>query len=341
MVTILGKTINSVIGVGHNDLDGEESVKLTAKYLKKLYDLPILGLFNVGNHEVDKTILEVLSTLNKETLLVITDVSPSMEVALVIEEKFAEGHSILLFDHHKTALDLNRYEWATVSISDTKGVLECGTSLYFKFLLEHLPPRNEEEACYVNLLAQLVELVRAYDTWDWFNVEPQNLMAKHINTLYWNRGAKDYGEWIDNRINDILKAGEDTLTLDTLSEYIISSEETRLERYANKKNKSMQIRSFENYVFGIITVEEFHSEIGNILALNNPELDFIVMIDMDAKSSTNIFEKVSLRTIKDIDVSEIAKRFGGGGHSNAAGFMLNHEIYDIFSPMGLQRQSVY
>lgn len=336
MVKILGKTINSVIGIGHNDLDGEESVKLTPKYLKKIYDLPIAGLFNVGNHEVDNTILEVLPTLTKETLLVITDVSPSEKVAEAIEEKFADGYLILLFDHHKTALALNQYEWATVMVSDEQGVLECGASLYFKFLLEQLPPRNEEETRYVKLLAELIELVRAYDTWDWFNVEPKNMIAKHINTLYYKKGAKEYGQWIQNRFDEILNAGEDAFSLDELSEYIISSEEARFERYTKKKTKAMQIRSYKDLKFGLVTVEDFHSELGNVLALNHPELDFIALVDMDAKSADNPFEKVSLRTAKDtLDVSAIAKSYGGGGHPKAAGFLLSKSNYEIFSPMGL------
>jgi nanoRNase/pAp phosphatase (c-di-AMP/oligoRNAs hydrolase) len=36
--------------------------------------------------------------------------------------------------------------------------------------------------------------------------------------------------------------------------------------------------------------------------------------------------KVSLRSIGDYDVNEIAKQFGGGGHKNAAGFVMSEGI---------------
>ena len=43
--------------------------------------------------------------------------------------------------------------------------------------------------------------------------------------------------------------------------------------------------------------------------------------------------KVSLRAFHEtVDVSEIAKKFGGGGHKKAAGFQLSKDIHveDIF-----------
>jgi phosphoesterase RecJ-like protein len=38
---------------------------------------------------------------------------------------------------------------------------------------------------------------------------------------------------------------------------------------------------------------------------------------------------VSFRSKKDTDVSEIAKRFGGGGHKNAAGATINGNIDQV------------
>lgn len=57
------------------------------------------------------------------------------------------------------------------------------------------------------------------------------------------------------------------------------------------------------------------SEVGHELAKLHPDLPFAV--------SFTVFESQtmwSLRSIGDFDVSAIAKKFGGGGHKNAAGF---------------------
>ncbi len=39
--------------------------------------------------------------------------------------------------------------------------------------------------------------------------------------------------------------------------------------------------------------------------------------------------KVSLRSKNDVDVAEIAEKFGGGGHTNAAGFTVNGRLLDV------------
>ena len=69
------------------------------------------------------------------------------------------------------------------------------------------------------------------------------------------------------------------------------------------------------------------SELGNILCERHEELDFVAIIKK---------ETVSLRTVKDnVNLTDIAKQFGGGGHPKASGFPLNNVklnnfINDIF-----------
>lgn len=59
----------------------------------------------------------------------------------------------------------------------------------------------------------------------------------------------------------------------------------------------------------------FNSQIGHILVKRHPPLGLIW-------SATSGAIRVSLRSKGNVDVSKIAKRFGGGGHKNAAGFSL-------------------
>jgi oligoribonuclease NrnB/cAMP/cGMP phosphodiesterase (DHH superfamily) len=69
------------------------------------------------------------------------------------------------------------------------------------------------------------------------------------------------------------------------------------------------------------------SEIGARLA---PDCDFAVIWYYDHQDRIN---KISLRSFHDaVDVSEIAKEFGGGGHKKAAGFQISGELCvdDIF-----------
>jgi nanoRNase/pAp phosphatase (c-di-AMP/oligoRNAs hydrolase) len=70
-----------------------------------------------------------------------------------------------------------------------------------------------------------------------------------------------------------------------------------------------------NNEFCLIFTEHYNSEIGDYL-LQNLKVNYVLMIN--AKKS-----KVSLRSKGNFDVSEIALKFGGGGHKNAAGFTLD------------------
>ena len=79
------------------------------------------------------------------------------------------------------------------------------------------------------------------------------------------------------------------------------------------------------------------SEIGSRLA---PDCDFAMIWywDHDAQHT-----KVSLRAFHEqVDVSEISKKFGGGGHKKAAGFQLpkKKHIEDLFDkPKPVRRRS--
>ena len=47
------------------------------------------------------------------------------------------------------------------------------------------------------------------------------------------------------------------------------------------------------------------------------------------REAGELMYKVSLRSKGDVDVAEVAQKFGGGGHRNAAGFMLKGSLEEI------------
>lgn len=62
---------------------------------------------------------------------------------------------------------------------------------------------------------------------------------------------------------------------------------------------------------------QFSSEVGNLLVLSGANFGATYFSDKEGKV------KWSLRSTGDYDVSKIAKSFGGGGHKNAAGFVID------------------
>jgi oligoribonuclease NrnB/cAMP/cGMP phosphodiesterase (DHH superfamily) len=62
----------------------------------------------------------------------------------------------------------------------------------------------------------------------------------------------------------------------------------------------------------------------NRLCLEHPEIDFA----MSYRRKGNEF-KVELRSTKNVDVSAIAKKYGGGGHYHAAGFIVSDDDFQF------------
>ena len=78
-----------------------------------------------------------------------------------------------------------------------------------------------------------------------------------------------------------------------------------------------------DYHIGVIFAEKNGPVIGNTACENNPELDFCAVV------SNN---QVSLYTNNEnIDVSSIAKLFGGGGHEEAAGLTIPYINANVYS----------
>ena len=72
---------------------------------------------------------------------------------------------------------------------------------------------------------------------------------------------------------------------------------------------------FANHKCMLSFADRYQSALGNKLCNIKDYINMSVMINIDEGI-------VSLRSIGDIDVGEIAKQYGGGGHINAAGFKL-------------------
>jgi len=236
----------------------------------------------------------------------ITDISISDKLAELINSYVINPSyklpELKLLDHHKTALNLNKYNWCNVIVDDKHP--ECGTSLFCKEINSTTQTSRDE----------FVETVRRYDNWLWETPYKDEVPKKYNNLLYIL--GKD--KFIDDVIYKI-KANDMSLTY--TDNLLLEIEQRQIETYIKSKNKKLQIRTdlFDGYTVGVVFAERYVSELGNSLCKLNPKIDFVCII-------TN-GNKVSYRTIKDnIDVSQIADKFGGGGHTKASGNILDNCI---------------
>lgn len=268
---------------------------------------------NLNYDEINERINEFIG--NKEYLnyseIFITDISVNEEVAEKIDELVKEGYDFKLFDHHPTALFLNKYKWCNVVIEDDVEKV-CGTNLLYDYIMSKLKIRCD----YMRLinLSDLVECVKRYDTWLWKD-KYSDIRPKQLNNLFYILGYKRFRNSLRNcyySVDNFLKNHSTILEL----------EQEKINRYIEKKNEEIipKVIKIEDevYIVGVVFAEQFVSELGNRLSEMNSEYDLIAIINN---------KTISYRTIKDnVDVSKIAKYYGGGGHPKAAGSQINKNI---------------
>ena len=285
----------------HNDLDGV-GCYIVAKIL----------LAHQHHYNVDVTYCthSNIQEMMSETILKGDDYEHIYMTDIVVYDDYIQQfftpevvEKTTIIDHHKSALDLNKYDFAHICIQrDDK--LMSGTYLFYQYLKKTYEFKLQLDI--FNKLERFVEAVRSYDTWDWNKYN--NLLAKDIN------GIKNFAE----DMIEILLDTSDNLLLHETDCVLLTSERQRISNYIKAKEKDIFELQLYEYHLGVIFAEQYVSELGNQIALNYPEYDAIAIIGSRA---------VSLRTVKeDIDVSVLAKRFNGGGHQKAAGFPLTADV---------------
>lgn len=246
-------------------------------------------------------------TLNNYDFIYVTDLCINHELADQIEQDEKLKQKILIFDHHHTNNEMNQYSFITV-IEEQLGHKECGSSLYYQYLLEVHP----NEMLKKPVVGEMVELVRLIDTWEW---KKENVIeATWIANLLGIYGVSYY---IDFYYQFCLK--EIHFFFDENQKYLLEVERIRIDNYIEKKEQEIIPVILNNYHIGIIFAELYRSELGNRIAEKyQDQYDFIAVV--------NISRSVSYRSVKEIDVSEFAKLYGGAGHKQAAGSSLPENL---------------
>lgn len=290
----------------HNDLDGVGCGIIAKLAFRGNVDIRYNSLMGL-----DFQVSRFLEKPSKEDLVFITDLSVNGKNEKGLAEFVEKGGKVKLLDHHKTALHFNDYSWAEVQVEYNDGRLTSATSLFY----EHL--KNEEMITPTDTIEHFVELVRQYDTWEWD--KNNNLEAKHLNDLFFMLSIDDFEERMVERLQ---KA--EPFRFNDFEEKILALEEDKIKRYVSRKKRELVQTFIGDSCVGVVHAESYHSELGNELGKDNPHLDYIANVSVGRK-------RISLRTIHDhIDVSEVAKEYGGGGHAKASGCLLTTGAYELY-----------
>ncbi|MBI2082464.1 MAG: phosphohydrolase [Deltaproteobacteria bacterium] len=203
-----------------------------------------------------------------------------------MRELLSRARRVVAIDHHKTADVSTRM--AQVGIFDLN---HAGAVLAWR----HFHPRVE--------VPRLLRHVEDRDLWR-FKLPATNQIRAVLSSH-----RKDFETW--DQIAGKLETGAGKRALIQEGSAILRYQERVVEQMV----ASAQLVHFCGTPTYVVNSPLLSSEVGHALSERLPPMGI-------AWSQRGDVVKVELRSIGEFDVSSFAKRFGGGGHKNAAGFSL-------------------
>ncbi len=308
--------------ITHDDLDGV-SCGIVLESAKGSW----LSEINYRNYDdIDQSIRSLIeSERHKEfDRIFMTDISfkKNDEIIKLINDNIKD--KFILLDHHKTAEWLNEYEWAMVK-TELNGRLTCGTELVFQYMKD--TNRIDMSSNIKFLFEEFVEMVRLYDTFDFKRViadMPADItaideeMAEKFNRAVASEELNTYMHFVglfnfnDEMIDNIYC--QDMIITPEM-EGIISCLNAQKMEYVKQKITEYEYTNelFEGYCVALVYAEKYASDIGYRINIADNSMDFVAIVDPSKNT-------ISLRSRDGgVDVGEVAKKYGGGGHKNAAG----------------------
>lgn len=293
----------------HTDLDGVGSGLLIENFFGKENVTVSENNYNEIVDNVNKFINS--GDYKNYDLIFMTDLSvPDESTVSKIDSFF--GEKFVLLDHHSTAVWQNKYKWSYVR--ETSGNKKTsGTSLVMWFLLKNkdvfynkgVKPLNNTT---LKNMVDYAELVRMYDCWEWDELDVPYEPASDYNDFFYSIGKTGFKDFVHSvNFSTEIKPEYDVQ---------IKNKKEILKRYASQKDKEIKgsILKTENGDFNIgfiyVDMNFDVSKLGNMLSRMNPNYDGIGMLTVENK-------KLSFRTRNEVDLTPVAKLFGGGGHPKA------------------------
>ena len=304
------------IVITHTDLDGVGCFTLLMKVFPNVEVVPVRSPSDLP--KVIKEVFTQFKTDDPKTHLdvYITDLSLSedteggKEAADILEWYNREANrSVLYVDHHKTSEWLKLRDWAVVDTSF------AATKVLWKVL---------SEVFSLDDLSDFVEMVHNYDTW---NPDPNE---RELGS-YWTMLINEMGlNYFMGRANSKIPGSKYQLLSDTeikiLQDLIKDREEYTNRALARAVYAVEQLEDGSGKEFNVLLTiaSKYQSYIGNLALENIKDLEVVYMFNPEDMS-------MSMRSRGNIDVSEIARKHGGGGHLKAAGHPVNVDIRSIIN----------
>lgn len=234
--------------------------------------------------------------------VVIVDFSYKRDVLL---EMAQTARRITILDHHKSAAeDLMGIDNIAPKITVVFDMDRSGAGLTWDYFHRDTPR------------PELINHIEDRDLWR-FNLPGTKAVAACLFSYPY-----DFDVW-----DKLMSTPIEELALE--GEAILRKQEKDIERLIESSTSRMSIVGYD---VPCVNTALYISEIGNILSKGEP---FAVCY-----YDTATRRHYSLRSSENgLDVSEIAKHFGGGGHRAAAGFSITHEALNSMIAIGVLKSA--
>lgn len=293
----------------HNDLDGFGAPLLLKAVQPTMFANVEISMTNCGAGRIDEEFAKWLTTseASQATDVYIMDMTPDSDYTFQqLNSNFANHW--LVFDHHESEAELrNKYAANSITPANPE-IAPSATSLVWDWLKNQdhfadLPEQRQHD------LAYLVELIRAYDTWDWQNdpdmTDQERQDADNFDQLFWFYPLQDSAAFVENVLATDWQtyAAQNSLLIKTLNE--------RRAKYLKSHLKDTLVTKVDGHTFGVVYASDYKSEIAHELLKEHPDAEAALVVSPVS---------VSLRSNGKLDVAKFAEEyFNGGGHADAAG----------------------
>lgn len=213
---------------------------------------------------------------------------------------------VTVLDHHKTAqADLENWADAPTNLKVVFDMTRCGARITYDFF---------DAGVHLNVPLTLIDYIQDRDLWTW-KLDGSKQVSAWISTF--GDGLESFAAMIDE-YNDLGLHG-----VITTGGAVIGYQNQVIEKHL----KSVKVYNLLGHKVAVTNATTMISEICNEALNQHPEADFALSWQDLVKEKKRVF---SLRGRKGgVDVSEIAKKLGGGGHASAAGFTVAMPWLDI------------
>lgn len=295
-----------IVTHGPQCLDGVTAAVVVASFHPDCHVQPVF----CSNTGVNRALREFrCEPEHAEHEIWITDISwvePEVDRHLTDLQK--RGVRLFWLDHHRTALE--RYRSGSVHVPFTEVVLDesfAASRLVYEYL-RHTRPLKEEPPA----LAQLVAMADDNDRW-LHNIADSHALALAVNALNGVAAYEDLlefartGQWTAR-----LRAAYESAQQD-VARSIALAERSRVETWLPERGITLVAAVCDGYP----------SEVADHW---NRDAEHSVFVFFDLRTQT-----VSFRRSPgcDVDLSQVAKRLGGGGHPAAAGCELPSALQEL------------